>query len=73
MHPLIFFYRRTLFIVVTVYLLDYPALQMSAHYVLTMCTVAYFGWNDRFFDDRPMKIVEIGSEFLLDCISIVLG
>ena len=26
MHPIIFFYRRSLYIVVTVYLLDYPAL-----------------------------------------------
>lgn len=46
---------------------------MSAHYVLTMATVVYLGWNSRFFSDRPIKVVEIGSEFLLDVLSIVLA
>ena len=70
--PIMFFYRRTLFIIATVYLLDYPFLQMVAHYVLTMLTLAYLAYDTRLFDSRSIKYVEIGSELLLHMFSISL-
>lgn len=70
--PIFFFYRRTLFIVVTVFLLDYPLFQMMAHYLLTMLTMVYLAYDTRLFNSRSIKCVEIGSELLLHLFSISL-
>jgi len=70
--PIMFFFRRTLFIVVTVFLLDYPFFQMVAHYVLTMLTIAYLAYDTRLFSSKSIKLVEIGSELLLHLFSISL-
>ena len=40
LYPMLFFLRRTCFIIVTVLLFDYPALQMQSHLVLTMFSAA---------------------------------
>ena len=39
--PLIFMFRRTLFIVLTVLLFDYPVIQMIGHCLLTLLTAIY--------------------------------
>ena len=39
--PLIFMFRRTLFIVLTVLLFDYPFMQMIGHCFLTLATAIY--------------------------------
>ena len=38
-YPMLFFWRRALFISATVYMFSYPLMQMYAHYALTMSTM----------------------------------
>ena len=40
-YPLVFFFRRSLFIVGTLVLFDYPALQMVVHQLLSLAMLAY--------------------------------
>ena len=40
-YPLVFFFRRSLFIVGTLVLFDYPALQMVVHQLLSVAMLAY--------------------------------
>ena len=47
--PLVFFYRRTLFIIATVFILEQPAIQMIAHQVLSILAVAYISYDSHMF------------------------
>ena len=47
-----FFWRRALFVATTVFLFDYPLMQMLAHYFLTMATVVVLANNPRTYDSR---------------------
>ena len=49
-YPMIFFWRRSLFVIVTVCLFDQPTLQMIAHYLLTMLTVTALLADSTAFD-----------------------
>ena len=44
---------------------------MAGHFALTMGTVTYICWDTRFYNEMSMKIVEVGSEFLLCMVSII--
>ena len=70
LYPLAFFYRRTAFIVVTVYLFDYPAMQMILNQLLTLAMAAYLLHDRSLFESRSQKAVEVGSEvfFLMSCL-----
>ena len=41
LHPLIFMFRRSLFIVLSVLLFDHPVIQMTGHCLLTLATAIY--------------------------------
>ena len=71
--PILFFWRRTCFVIVTVFLFDYPALQMSAHYALTMLSATMLLADERAFESKLQRNVEAGSEFLMLFSSISLG
>jgi len=73
LYPLAFFWRRILFAVATVYLLEHPALQIIVHYLLTMLMVVLLLWDGRAFESQSQRLVEIGSEFLLHLSSIMLA
>eukprot|EP00353_Schmidingerella_taraikaensis_P012373 CAMPEP_0185571574 /NCGR_PEP_ID=MMETSP0434-20130131/3613_1 /TAXON_ID=626734 ORGANISM="Favella taraikaensis, Strain Fe Narragansett Bay" /NCGR_SAMPLE_ID=MMETSP0434 /ASSEMBLY_ACC=CAM_ASM_000379 /LENGTH=362 /DNA_ID=CAMNT_0028187075 /DNA_START=218 /DNA_END=1303 /DNA_ORIENTATION=+ len=63
--PVAFFLRRLVFTVVTVYLLDYPAMQMIFQQLLTMAAIVHLAYDTRALSSSMQKIVEMGSEILL--------
>ena len=46
---------------------------MVVHHFLTMVFVAYIALNTRMYATRSHRTIEIGSELLLHCISIILS
>ena len=58
-----FMLRRTLFIIVTNWLINYPSVQIVVHNVTSMLYLAYMVSDDLFKTKRRM-IVEMGSELL---------
>ena len=63
LYPLAFFYRRTVFIVITVFMFDYPALQMIVNQLLTLFMIVYLIYESHsLFANRSQQIVEVGSE-----------
>mmetsp|Transcript_21882 Transcript_21882/g.29288 ORF Transcript_21882/g.29288 Transcript_21882/m.29288 type:complete len:170 (+) Transcript_21882:728-1237(+) len=73
LYPMAFFWRRCGFIAATIFLFDYPLMQMNVHYVLTMISVAILAYNRKAFESRGQFLVEVGSEFLLHVTSILLS
>ena len=70
--PMTFFYRRLIFISVSVFLFDTPSMQMLVHQVLTMATLIYLlSFNQRFVS-REQKVIEIGSEMLMLLTSLLI-
>ena len=70
--PMTFFYRRLIFICVSVFLFDTPSMQMLVHQVLTMATLIYLlSFNQRFVS-REQKVIEIGSEMLMLLTSLLI-
>ena len=63
-HPMIFMFRRTLFIVLSVVLFDHPVLQMAGHCLLTLATAIYLS-TDSLFVSKARQAVEVGNEILL--------
>ena len=49
LYPMLFFWRRIFFIVVTVGLFKQPAVQMIVHYLLTMMTVLLLVFDRKFY------------------------
>ena len=49
-YPIQFFWRRALFIAVTVFLFDYPLMQMYAHFLLTMISIVILSIDDSAFE-----------------------
>ena len=73
LYPIMFFWRRGLFVAATVYMFDHPVIQMSAHYLLTILTIIIY-LKDRFgFDSPAQRFVEIGSEIAMLVISVMLA
>ena len=48
-YPLLFFYRRAIFIFFTVYLREFPDMTMILHQLLTVSTLIYISKNDKMF------------------------
>ena len=71
--PMGFFWRRTLFVVVTVYLFDWPSMQMIAHQVLTVLLIISLVADKSAFESTSQKTIEIGSELMLHFSSIMLA
>ena len=61
-----------MFVATTIFLFDYPLMQMLAHYFLTMATVVVLANNPRTYETRSQRIVEVGSEFTLHMTSIMM-
>lgn len=70
LYPIAFFYRRTIFVAVTIYLFDYPAMQMIVNQVITLAMAGFLLHETSLFASRSQKIVEVGSEvfFLISCL-----
>ena len=70
LYPVAFFYRRTAFTIFSVYLFNYPALQMMMNQLLTLAMAAYLLHDSNLFESRSQKVVEVGSEvlFLTSCL-----
>ena len=68
-YPAVFMYRRSLFIIITVALFDYPQLQMPAHQALSIVYIGYL-CKSNLFESRLRQAVEVASEFLciLTCV-----
>jgi len=71
--PVAFFLRRLIFTVVTVFLMDHPALQMIVHQFLTMGALIHLAYDIRVLSSSLQKIVEFGSEILLLVASTLLA
>ena len=63
--PLVFFFRRTLFIIATVFILEQPAIQMIAHQVLSILAVAYISYDSHMFQSEVQRGAEIAAEVFL--------
>ena len=63
--PLAFFYRRTVFACITVYLFERPYLQIIVHQVTSLLTTIYLAWDDNKFKSRGVRFIEIATEVLL--------
>ena len=73
LYPAAFFLRRTLFAVATVFLFVHPILQMISHYLLTMFFIVYLAFDTYLFENRWQVTIEIGSEFFMHFISVLLS
>ena len=65
LHPLVYFFRRSIFVAATVFLFDQPQLQLSAHMCLTMCTLVFITVNKIHYLDKLQFKIEFASEILL--------
>ena len=63
--PLAYFYRRTAFAIVTVFVFDWPNVQMIVHIVLTLATCIYLLRDSRVYLAKEYMAVELMTEFLL--------
>ena len=72
LYPIAFFYRRTIFICAMVYLLDWPYLQMMIHEVLTLATIVYLIRDKQRYEEKIIRLTEVGSEVLLLFTSILI-
>ena len=67
-HPLMFMFRRTIFIAISVLLFNYPSMQMMGHCLLTLASAIYVA-QDKMYTSRARQAVELGNEMLLLLIS----
>jgi len=70
--PLVFFYRRTFFIIATVFMFDYPTIQMIVNQTLSFGVVVYLVSDRQQFETTLQKIIELGTETLYFCTSLFL-
>ena len=71
-YPITFFCRRTTFIAATVFLFEYPNMQMLVHQSLTLANLVYISIDNRMFADKCTRFIEIISEILLLLVSVLL-
>ena len=64
LYPLVFLYRRIMFMCVTVLLLDLPDMQMIANTVLSLLMTVYLAQDPMFQASTGLRFVEVGSEFI---------
>ena len=63
-HPLIFMYRRTIFILITVFLFDYPTFQFMAHQVSSTAYMIYIMSRQHLFESALQQYVEVAVELM---------
>ena len=73
LYPMVFFWRRTFYIVITVYLFDWPGVQVQAHLVLSLISAGILAVDPSAFESTAQKMMEVGSEALLLFSSICLA
>ena len=64
-YPIIFFYRRCIFAIITIYLFERPDMQMILHQTFSMLVIIYISIDNHMFKDKPTRFVEISTEALL--------
>lgn len=64
-YPLVFFGRRYIFIFVSVYHIESPALQIVCQQVLIMASLIYISHSDQMFTSKLTQCIEIATEVLL--------
>ena len=62
--PIVLFHRRTLFTFATIYLFNYPNVQMIVNMLLTMLVSFYLAADMRRFTQKSLALLEVGSEIL---------
>ena len=72
-YPLIFFYRRTLFIVATIFLFDHPPLQTVVNTVLSFSSLVYLVSDRHQYDSKQQKVIELSTEGLYYAASLFLA
>ena len=72
LYPIIFLYRRVIFMAATVFLIDWPSMQMIVHQLLTLASIAYVSYNGKMFLSKTQQYVEISSEVILLITSALL-
>ena len=60
--PMAFFWRRTLFVAVTVFLFDWPSMQMAAHHVITVIMMVI-----------PFMIIIMATIIIMTVLRVVHG
>jgi len=73
MFPMAFFWRRTLFVVVTIFLFDWPSMQHIAHQVLNLITLVFLIADNTAYETVSQRVIEVGSELFLHLTSIMLA
>ena len=68
--PLTFFYRRSIFILTSIYFIKHTNLQMVIIYALSLLTLIYLAHDSQFFENRWLRLVEVGTETLFFYICI---
>lgn len=63
--PLCFFYRRTVFALLTIYMFEKPNMQMIVHQFMSLLTIVYLARDQQRFLNKAIRLVEIGTEMLL--------
>ena len=57
LYPFIFFWRRTLYVVITVYLFEWPSLQAQAHVTLSLITACSLAVDPCAFESTAQKVI----------------
>lgn len=70
--PLAFFFRRSLFTCISVFLFNSPEIQMIVNQCLIMAYIVYLANDSAKFETRSLAFVEIGTETLLLLVCIIL-
>ena len=70
--PLLFFGRRTAFVVVSIFSFERPVIQMCTHQVLTMLAAIYLSRDSQMFLTEAQKVTEISTEAFLLMTSALL-
>ena len=52
LYPITFLYRRVIFMAATVFLIDWPSMQMIVHQLLTLASIAYVSYEGKMFLSR---------------------
>ena len=63
--PLAFFFRRTIFAFITVFLFEMPDMQMLIHQICSLLNIVYLSWDNAKFKNKSTRFIEITTEVFL--------
>ena len=72
-YPLIFFYRRTIFIIATIFLFDFPTLQTVVNTVLSFSSLVYLFSDRHQYNSKQQKVIELSTEGLYYAASLFMA